>query len=56
MVFAAAAGAGRLPRREPITLSDRGDGTFAILDGTSTYGAAVRAGWLALPVVVSIDV
>jgi hypothetical protein len=52
MVFAAAARAGRLPRREPVTVSDRGDGTYLLLDGTSTYGAAVRAGWRRLPAVI----
>lgn len=52
MVFAAVARAGRLPRRESVTVSDRGDGYYIILDGTSTYGAAVRAGWRRLPGVV----
>jgi broad specificity phosphatase PhoE len=55
MVFAAAARAGRLPKRGPLTVSDRGDGTFTILDGTSTYGAAVQAKWSVLPVVVSVE-
>lgn len=52
MIFAAAARTDRLPRREPVTVSERGDGTYLLLDGTSTYGAAVRAGWRRLPAVI----
>lgn len=55
MVFAAAARAGRLPKRAPITVSVEKDGAFRILDGTSTYGAAVRAGWEVLPVLISVE-
>jgi hypothetical protein len=50
MVFAAAAREGRLDRREPIRVSDLEDGTLLIIDGTSTYGVALRAGWKMLPV------
>lgn len=49
MALAAAARAGRLPKRAPITVSVEKDGTFRILDGTSTYGAAVRAEWRMVP-------
>lgn len=48
MVFAAAAREGHLPKRAPITVAAEG-GAFLILDGTSTYGAAVRAGWRTIP-------
>jgi len=55
MVFAAAAREGRIPKRAPITVSVEEDGAFRILDGTSTYGAAQRAGWRTLPVLVSVE-
>ena len=43
---------GQAPRRKPVTLVDRGDGTFALFDGKSTYWNARASGWHALVGVV----
>jgi hypothetical protein len=52
MVLAHAASQGFLPKRKPLTVRLNPDGNFTILDGTSTYGAAIRAGWKRLPVII----
>lgn len=36
---------GAAPRRKPVTLVDRGDGTFSLFDGKSTYWNARDNGW-----------
>jgi hypothetical protein len=46
---------GRIPRRVPLLVRERGDGTFDIVDGNATYGVALAAGWLDLPVLVEPD-
>jgi hypothetical protein len=45
----AAAAAGDLPRRAPITVRRLETGGWAIVDGNATYGVALREGWYALP-------
>ena len=52
MVLAHAAAQGFIPKRKPISVRQKPDGGFAILDGTSTYGAAIGAGWRKLPVII----
>ena len=39
-------------KRDPISVSDNGDGTFEILDGNSTYAAMKKYGWNKAPVKV----
>lgn len=46
------AAGGQGGKRDPITVTANGDGSYSIKDGNATYGAAVRAGWKDLPVVV----
>ena len=36
--------------REPISVSDNGDGTFTVVDGNATAQAAMLAGWSRIPV------
>jgi hypothetical protein len=43
---------GARPRRAPISVRDLGNGSYVIVDGNATYGAAAQAGWPDLPVVV----
>jgi hypothetical protein len=43
---------GEGPKREPLTVWDRGDGTYSIADGNHTYTALNEAGALSVPVKV----
>ena len=52
MALAHAAAQGFIPKRKPISVRQNPDGGFTILDGTSTYGAAIQAGWEKLPVII----
>jgi len=38
-------------KREPISVMDNGNGTYAVLSGNSTYANAVANGWKKIPVV-----
>jgi hypothetical protein len=49
------AAAGEIPRRAPLLVRERGDGTFDVLDGNATYAVALAAGWPDLPVVVEAE-
>jgi hypothetical protein len=37
--------------REPLSISDNGDGTYNIEDGNSTYATAVKFGWKTIPAI-----
>lgn len=50
--FMRQAAAGEKGKRDPIRVRDDGDGTYTVLDGNATYGAAVRNDWKDLPVEV----
>ena len=50
--MAEAAGSGRA-RRKPLSVRDNGNGTYTILDGNATYGAALRSGWSSVPVEIT---
>ena len=41
--------------REPITVRQRADGTYDILDGNSTYAVAKAQGWASIPAMVSLQ-
>lgn len=45
----AAAAAGELPRRVPISVRRLETRGWEIVDGNATYGVALREGWRALP-------
>jgi len=46
-----AARRGMLQKRKPILVKPNEDGTYLVLDGNSTYGAALQNGWDSLPVI-----
>ena len=43
---------GELPKREPLTVIKRGDGTYSIIDGNRTYSALKEMGAKNVPVEV----
>jgi hypothetical protein len=38
------------PKREPIEVTDLGDGTYSVKSGSSTCAIAARSGWRKVPV------
>jgi hypothetical protein len=44
---------GEKDKRDPIKVRAESDGTYTVLDGNATYGAAVRKNWRDLPVEVT---
>lgn len=44
---------GEMKKREPLTVVERGDGTYSIIDGNKTYSALKELGAKSVPVVVA---